>query len=345
MAENDHGNLGSALAELADLVPDDSGRLDAVHARIRRRRTGRIVSRSVIGVGAVAATIAGLVALQQRPRDVVVVPASTPSPAAQPCPTDARASRGAADPTGADAARAAAAKEAAGAAAGTSDGRSDAPTGVKGLGTIVAVNGDSVTIHLDAPQADQPAQIDATITSDTTFLDGGTTLANRPTLTAGEHVAFGAETAASGYNLGVLETNPSAAAAPGQKVVGENGTGAASTDDRGSAQGVKGPGTIVAVNGDSVTLHLDAPAPGPPAQIDAAITADTVFVDHGSKLAARPTLATGDHVLFGAQMVGSGYNLLLLEINPDLSGGQTVIGGASGSAAGSTAEDCTPPSS
>jgi hypothetical protein len=68
-------------------------------------------------------------------------------------------------------------------------------------------------------------------------------------------------------------------------------------------------------------------------------------VDHGSKLAARPALAPGDHVLFGAQTVGSGYDLLLLEINPDLSGGQTVIGGATGSATGSTAEDCTPPSS
>jgi hypothetical protein len=346
MVEHDPNSLGSALAELADLVPEDDGRLDAVHARVRRRRTRRIASRSVIGVGAVAATIAGLVALQQRPADVVVVPAGSPLPAAQPCPTDARASRAATDSTGDDAANAAAAKAAAGAApAPSSDGRSDAPRGAKGYGTVVAVNGDTVTIHFDAPPPDQPAQIDAVITPDTTFLDNGTTLASRPTLTAGEHVLVGAQAATSGYELSVLDANPPPAPSPGQKVGGENGTGAAPTVDNGSAQGIKGPGTIVAVNGDSVTIHLDTPQPGQPAQVDAAITADTVFLDHGAKVATRPALANGDHVLFGAQNVGSGYDLLLLEINPDPSGGQAVVGGPKGSASGSTAEDCTPPSS
>jgi hypothetical protein len=229
MPEHDDAALGTALAELADVVPDDGGRLDAVHAKIRRRHTRRRASRAVAGVAAAVAAIAGLVALEQRPTTFTVIPATTPAPApadqacAKPPPSATKTSSpdAAAEAAAADAMKAAAAAKEAGARASRSEttaasGTSGEQRGVKGYGTVAALAGDSVTIHLDDPASEQPEEVVATITPDTTFLDHGTA-ASRPTLTVGEHVVFGALAVDAGYNLLLLETNPDPAPPPPAK--------------------------------------------------------------------------------------------------------------------------------
>jgi hypothetical protein len=127
----------------------------------------------------------------------------------------------------------------------------------------------------------------------------------------------------------VLDTNPEPPPSPGQKADGENGTGTA-TGDTGTARGIKGYGTILAVTADSITIQVESSAPDQPAQIQAAITGDTTFVDHGATLPSRPALAAGDHVAFGALRTAAGYDLGVLETNPEPPppAGQTAESGA-----------------
>src|SRR5262245_33465436 len=153
-------SLSAALAELADTMPDDPYRLDAIHARINRSRTRRRMSRTVVGVTIVGLTVVGVGLLRPTRSSVSIEPAAPPTaspdtsqasgPALPACgtlppPTTTQIENG----TSADSEKRAAA--ASGEIADPVTGRQ----GVKGLGTVVAITDASITVTVVAPGAGQ----------------------------------------------------------------------------------------------------------------------------------------------------------------------------------------------
>jgi hypothetical protein len=186
--EHERRSLGAALAELADTMPENPFRVEGIHARARRLRTRRRVTRATAGVMVGAATIAALVAVRPGASHVTTIPAGKP-PATTPSPscTDALAAKQAyIDTAAADAAKQAAADTAAANHAATGF------DGVKGIGVIVAATEASVTIQLEVPAPAQPSEITARISPTAEFADGVDKVDDRPPVAAGDRVAFGA---------------------------------------------------------------------------------------------------------------------------------------------------------
>jgi hypothetical protein len=81
-------------------------------------------------------------------------------------------------------------------------------------------------------------------------------------------------------------------------------------------RGTKGYGTIVGTPTEtSVTIHVDEPAPDQPSELAATFVDQTVFADAGVN-GPKPALAPGDRVVFAAEEVDGGYQLLLIEVHP-----------------------------
>jgi hypothetical protein len=82
-------------------------------------------------------------------------------------------------------------------------------------------------------------------------------------------------------------------------------------------RGVKGVGTIVGTPSETaVTIHVDEPATDQPSELTATVVEQTEFLDAGV-VGPRPALASGDRVVFAAEEVDGGYQLLLIEVHPD----------------------------
>jgi hypothetical protein len=290
MSDHDGDPLGVALADLADTVPADPYRVEAVHDLVRRRRTRRRVRRSALGVVAAAATIAGLVAVQNRSTSVTSVPATSPpatTAAPSPCPAAVK---------------------------GGTAGASADQRGFKGTGSLLAVSDASVTIQPEELAPDEPAQLTAAITPNTEFIANDQKLPDRPALAVGDRVAFAAQAADSGYTLVLLDTKPPTPDTGQSAAQKASPSGASGTSD--TLRGFKGLGTLVAVTDSSVTIHPAELQAAEPAELTATITSSTEFVDQGNALSARPALTAGEEVAFAAQVGDSGYTLVVLETNP-----------------------------
>jgi hypothetical protein len=88
MTAHDEHALSAALAELADTMPDDPYRLDAIHARVGRQRTVQRVRRATIGVALAGVTVVAVAALRPTVPSVSTVPAASSTAApTQPSPT------------------------------------------------------------------------------------------------------------------------------------------------------------------------------------------------------------------------------------------------------------------
>ena len=273
------GGLGTALADLASSVGDDPDRLASVQARVRRLRTRRRVRRTAVIGGVAVATVASLAVLVR--------------PHGEPAVTSAgRSATSVSEPApGLPACRVALANPGA-----------VTHEGVKGLGSIVAVTDQSVTLHVDSPRPDQPSELTAVVTAGTEWVDAGGT-AGRPALAAGDRVAFAVEPTESGYRLLVLETRPIDGADP-----------TAGTTDT-TATVVKDAATDTAANGsmdavkaaaiDAVKAAGVAPPSTDPIKAGATITtvapgALTFHIDEGSLAGQDVTATTGPDTTYVA---------------------------------------------
>jgi hypothetical protein len=285
--------LPVALAELADSMPTDPDRLDAIHRRARvvrrRRQAGRAVGALAVG----AATIAALVAIRTGPAPVVTVPASAPTSTAVPAsvPTSIVLPACSAAPA-----------------------EASAPTSsaFKGTGVVTAVTDETVTITPDplpgkAGGENVPSTITAAITPSTQFFDAGTAAA-RPTLVVGQRVAFGAVAAAGGqYDLLILETHPDQAVTPAKKPAVTETTTNVRPDP------IKLLATVVQVQAGVLTVHADnGPVTG---EVAATLTADTIY-RAGATTCTDPSLAPGQQVAVVLAATGTGYTVMQLDIRP-----------------------------
>jgi hypothetical protein len=82
-------------------------------------------------------------------------------------------------------------------------------------------------------------------------------------------------------------------------------------------QGVKGIGIIVATSEASVTIKLEAPMSGEPADLTGRISSRTVLAEGGVPVDVRPAVNPGDRVAFGASQSDDGaWELIFLEVRP-----------------------------
>jgi hypothetical protein len=299
--DDNDGALSVALADLADAMPDDPYRVEGIHARARRLRTRRRATRAGVGVLVGAATIVGLIAIRPGPSAVSTVPAgpsTEQAPALPACSTltpQPRPNVAPSDPTEADRAKAAAA------------GRDTAPadngkTGVKGYGTVTAVDDASITVTMQEPVPGLPADITAAFTATTSFYDGSTEVAARPAVNTGDTVAFAAVVNdVGGYDLLLLDAHFVAPEAPASDVTPAKGEvtdaeKAATADTTADESFEKGIGTISAVQAGSLAIDVTE---GPLAaqSITATLGPDTVYAS-GDQKCVDPTFAAGQPVGF-----------------------------------------------
>jgi len=198
MSELDGTDLARDLFDrLAATMPDNPKRASAVQQLVRRRHRRRVATRATIGVACVAGVGAALVAgtsLRPASPSPVTPAASTPTkteapattaPGQDPCQEKAATVGDSSTPP-----------------ATSSDGR------FKGDGTVTAVDGDviSVAIH-DSTIA--ITHLTATIASDASYLSAGDPVTTRPSITVGQHVAFGVATRPDGsFEINLLEVDP-----------------------------------------------------------------------------------------------------------------------------------------
>jgi len=316
--DDNDGALSVALADLADTMPDDPDRVEGIYARARRNRNRRRATRAGVGVLVGAATIAGLIAVRPGPSAVSTVPASPstePAPALPACssltpPPLSTVTPSA--PTEADRAKAAAA------------GRDSAPAdngkvGVKGYGTVTAVDDSSITVTLQDPPPGLPADFTAAFTATTSFYDGNAEVAARPAVNTGDTVALAAVVNDSGgYDLRLLTAHfvapepPPSDVTPAKSEVTDTGT-AAAAQTAPDESFEKGIGTISAVQPGSLAIDVtDGPLAGQ--SITATLGSDTVYAS-GDQKCVDPSLAAGQPIGFvlhhdvaagtyAAQMVG-----------------------------------------
>ena len=286
--EQGQRSLAVALADLADTMPSDPYRVDGIHAKARRLRTRRRVTRTAGAVVVGVATVAALVAVRPGTSDVTTLPAGQPSAATLPvsCTADpdsvARLDK-TPDAVAAEAdARAAKLAAAGGASAsGTADRGLE---GVKGFGTVVSAADGAVTITLDEPLADEPSEITASVRPDAEFMDGAAKIESLPALSPGEQVAFAASKAGDGaYEIFFLGVNVASGDGP-----------AASPDADVASSDVKAAADVVSVQPDSLTLAIrEGSLAGE--TVNAAIGPDTL-VTAGDHDCVDAVLAAGDEV-------------------------------------------------
>jgi hypothetical protein len=292
-------SLSAELAELADTMPDDPYRLEAVRARINRNRTRRRVGRTVAGVTIVGLTVVGVGLLRPAGSSVSTEPAAQPTaapnpgPAADPAlPSCAALPPPAAAPAESDAS--ADSGKTAAAAAGQIADPGTGRRGVKSLGTVVAVTDASITVTVLAPGPGQPAEITAAFTDATLFYDDDTTLTARPTPNPGDQVAFAVvETGNGGYDVLLLQVHP--LTTPTNRGTGDGEVSdaekAAKAADESSPALMKNVAEIVSVQPGSLTLHLrGAPLTGQ--TVTAALAPDIVYLV-GDQKCVDPVLVPG----------------------------------------------------
>jgi hypothetical protein len=298
--DND-GELSVALADLADSMPDDPDRVEGIYARARRNRNRRRATRAGVGVLVGAATIAGLIAVRPGPSAVSTVPASPstqPAPALPACSTltpPPLSTIAPSAPSGADQAKPAAV------------GRDTGPAvngkiGVKGYGTVTAVDDTSITVNMQEPPPGVPADVTAAFTATTSFYDGSTEVTARPAVNAGDTVAFAAVVNdTGGYDLLLLDVHFVAPEAPASDVTtaksevtdAEKAAAAPTAADESFAKGI---GTISAVQPGSLAIDVtDGPLAGQ--SITATVGPDTVYAS-GDQKCVDPALAAGQPVGF-----------------------------------------------
>jgi hypothetical protein len=298
--DDNDGALSVALADLANTMPDDPDRVEGIYARARRNRNRRRATRAGVGVLVGAATIAGLIAIRPGPSAVSTVPASRSTeqaPALPACSTltpPPLSTIAPSQPTGADQAKAAAGRDTAPADNGK--------TGVKGYGTVTAVDDTSITVTMQEPVPGLPAAITAAFTATTSFYDGSTEVAARPAVNTGDTVAFAAVVNdAGGYDLLLLDAHFVAPQAPANDVTPAQGEAtdaekAATADTAADESFEKGIGTISAVQAGSLAIDVtEGPLAGQ--SITATLGPDTVYAS-GDQKCVDPTFAAGQPVGF-----------------------------------------------
>ena len=321
--DDNDGALSVALADLADSMPDDPDRVEGIYARARRNRNRRRATRAGVGVLVGAATIAGLIAVRPGPSAVSTVPASPstePAPALPACSTltPPPLSPPSSTATPADE-RKAAADAAARGTATNADHTIDGKVGVKGYGTVTAIDDSSITVTMQDPPPGLPADITAAFTATTSFYDGSTEVAARPAVNTGDTVALAAVVNdTGGYDLLLLDAHfvapeppPSDVTPAKSEVTDAEKAAAAQTAPDESFE--KGIGTISAVQPGSLAIAVtDGPLAGQ--SITATLGPDTVYAA-GDQKCVDPTLAAGQPIGFvlhhdvaagtyAAQMVG-----------------------------------------
>jgi hypothetical protein len=298
--------LSVALAELADTMPEDSHRIDGIHARAQRLRTRRRARRAAAGLVVAAAMVAGIIAVRPGPSAVSTVPASPSSEPAVPAlpacstltPPALEPNMARAAPTEADQAKAAAA---ASAPSPTGDDAAvNGFTGVKGFGTVTAVSDTSITVTLEDQGAGVPAEVSAGFTDTTSFYDAAAELPARPDVNAGDRVAFAVVVNfTGGYDLLLLDVHPPAAEA--DQAAAKPDTGEVSDARKAAAAAgaaddtyVKGIADIVSVQPGSLTVSMrDGTRAGQ--SITAALAPDVTYTS-GDQKCADAALAAGQVV-------------------------------------------------
>jgi hypothetical protein len=270
------GALAVALTRLADTMPDDPYRLEAVHARVRRLRARRRARLAAVGVVASAVAVTSLVAVRSGRDRVATVAASEPTTASTSpgCHAALEAAR----------------------QARTSPSVAEGRRGMKGYGAIVGTPSEtSVTIHFDEPATDQPAEFTATFTDQTIFVDAGVE-GPRPAMGPGDRVIFATTDPDSGYQLLLLEVRPldQPAGDVSQEVIDAKKAEAARAAGTAEATEIKSTAEVVSVQAGSITLNVhDGPQAGQ--VIDAATGPDTQFVAGGTQCSGTDLVA-GDAV-------------------------------------------------
>jgi hypothetical protein len=80
--------------------------------------------------------------------------------------------------------------------------------------------------------------------------------------------------------------------------------------------GIKGLGTVAAATDASITVTLEEPIPGWPADVTGAFTEKTSFYDGDAEVTDRPIVNAGDQVAFASVADGNGgYNLIMLQVH------------------------------
>jgi len=302
----EHGSLGTALADLADTMPDDPYRVDGVHARARRLGRRRSAVRVTAGVATAAAVVAALVAVRPGTTHLSTIPAGPPATSALPsCAVAvANAPAPAVAPSPSDASAGVDAKKAAAVAAnqvGTDPAQTasaDEFRGVKGLGTIVSATDTTVTVTLDDDTPGRPGEVTATIVATAQFVDGDTTVGALPALSPGDRVAFAASRADDGsYQLFHLGVHLSESPKPTSDTI--DPAVKAARDGVSDANVVKAIADVVSVQAGSLTLHVTE-GDLAPQDLTAATGPDTVYTA-ADQNCVDPVLSAGEVV--GALLV------------------------------------------
>jgi hypothetical protein len=128
---------------------------------------------------------------------------------------------------------------------------------MKGMGKVVSVSADSITIAVSQPPQGMPAKVTVAFGPTTVYLDAGATVSARPSLAVDEVVVFGAQRSGTGpYQLVSLEVNPSPA--PGGDRGSRLPAGTAT-----ETEAMKGVATVVTSENGTLTLRFtDGPLAG-----------------------------------------------------------------------------------
>jgi hypothetical protein len=311
--------LRGELAELAGTARYDAYRPEQVRARVQRNRRRRLTARGVAGGFVVAATVAALVLVSDhasRGSVHVVAPAAVPTTVTT-----------------------AASSSSTCAAAVIPKGASGVAQGVKGQGTVTAIDANSVSIKVLAPGRGSPDSITASFTSQTKYVKGDVPVTTRPTVAVGDTVVFGATraTATGPFQLDLFGT-PAPADQPGARVPSAgtasgsiSGSASGSASTKGSDEVVKGIGKVTAITPTSVTVTLGEPGPDGGSTVTASFTASTMYVDGDATVATRPNVAVGDTVVIGAVRQDGGPYEVITFGRPSAQDSVTGVPGEEGS--------------
>jgi hypothetical protein len=184
----------------------------------------------------------------------------------------------------------------------------------KAYGTVTAVADSTLTIQAgpDVVLPNGATSITATLADTTLYYDGNTQLSDKPTIAAGDQVAFAFDANADGtyvitsVQLDVTTTKATA-----------NGDGQPDPTDPAATFG-KTYGTVTAVSDSSITIHnsTDVKSAGSPDSITAAFTDTTQYFDGDTTLSAKPNLAVGDQLAIAYSIAKDGTtSLLSLELH------------------------------
>ncbi len=183
----------------------------------------------------------------------------------------------------------------------------------KGFGTVTAVSDSAITIQA-APDVALPnaqTSITATLTPQTAYYDGDTQLTAKPSVAAGDSVAFAVAGNADGaFNLTQLQLDVSTTKSSGPEVQAEPA-------DPGSTFG-KGYGTVTAVSDSTVTVQEagELPLSNSQASVTASFTEKTSYYDADTQLNAKPNIAVGDQVAIAFTTAKDGtVSLTLLQLH------------------------------